>query len=110
MRVSLRHLIPEAASLSPRERLRSAGGALIGILATGLICRAALGSDSTLPILIAPMGASAVLLFAVPASPLAQPWSIIGGNLIAALVGVTLALLVPDPTAAAALASASPSP
>lgn len=104
MRVSLRHLIPEAASLSPRERLRSAGGALIGILATGLICRAALGSDSTLPILIAPMGASAVLLFAVPASPLAQPWSIIGGNLIAALVGVTLALLVPDPTAAAALA------
>jgi CBS domain-containing membrane protein len=31
------------------------------------------------------MGASAVLLFAVPSSPLAQPWSIIGGNLCAAL-------------------------
>lgn len=104
MRFSLRYLIPEAASLSPRERLRSAGGALLGILATGLICRAALGTDSALPILIAPMGASAVLLFAVPASPLAQPWSIIGGNLVAAIVGVTAARLIPDPYAAAALA------
>ncbi|PCR16609.1 HPP family protein, partial [Klebsiella pneumoniae] len=26
------------------------------------------------------MGASAVLLFGVPSSPLAQPWSIVGGN------------------------------
>jgi CBS domain-containing membrane protein len=33
------------------------------------------------------MGASAVLLFAVPASPMAQPWPIIGGNTISALVG-----------------------
>ncbi|SMB48668.1 hypothetical protein SPRA44_670029 [Serratia proteamaculans] len=30
---------------------------------------------------IAPMGASAVLLFGVPNSPLAQPWSIVGGNI-----------------------------
>ncbi len=37
---------------------------------------------------VAPIGASAVLLFAVPASPLAQPWSIIGGNLVAGVVGV----------------------
>jgi CBS domain-containing membrane protein len=50
------------------------------------------------------MGASAVLLFAVPASPLAQPWSLVGGNLVASLVGVSTALLVPDPFLAAALA------
>ncbi|MBC7750495.1 MAG: HPP family protein [Candidatus Saccharibacteria bacterium] len=37
---------------------------------------------------VAPIGASAVLLFAVPASPLAQPWSMIGGNLVAGVVGV----------------------
>ena len=30
----------------------------------------------------------AVLVFGVPASPLAQPWSVIGGNTISALVGV----------------------
>ena len=52
------------------------------------------------------MGASAVLLFAVPASPLAQPWSIIGGNTISALVGIAVAHLVPDTAIAAALAVA----
>ena len=39
---------------------------------------------------IAPMGASAVLLFGVPSSPLAQPWSIVGGNVLSALIGVTV--------------------
>ncbi len=51
------------------------------------------------------MGACAVLLFAVLASPLAQPWSIIGGNLMLATVGVTCALLVHDPIDATALAA-----
>jgi CBS domain-containing membrane protein len=36
---------------------------------------------------VAPIGASAVLLFAVPASPMAQPWPIIGGNSLSALTG-----------------------
>jgi CBS domain-containing membrane protein len=50
------------------------------------------------------MGASAVLLFAVPASPLAQPWSIAGGNLISAFIGVSCAKLIGVPVVAAALA------
>ena len=104
MRFSLRHLVPDLAPVSPRERVRSAAGALLGILATALVGRAALGPEAGLPSLIAPMGASAVLLFAVPASPLAQPWSILGGNLIASLVGVTAGRLVADPALAAALA------
>ena len=104
MRVSLRRLIPDLTPISPRERLRSAGGAFVGILATGLVSRAALGDASSLPVLIAPMGASAVLLFAVPSSPLAQPWSIVGGNLVAGLVGVSAAAIVPDPFFAAAIA------
>ncbi len=96
--------LPSSPPVSAKERFRSALGALVGILLTGLVCRFALGPDTALPILIAPMGASAVLLFAVPASPLAQPWSLVGGNLVASLVGVTAALLVPDPFLAAALA------
>ncbi len=100
----LHAFIPRATPVSTRERLRSALGALIGLLVTGLLCRAALPQGAGLPILIAPMGASAVLLFAVPASPLAQPWSILGGNVLAATIGVSVALLVPDPLAAAALA------
>lgn len=101
----LRRFVPDLVPVSARERVRSACGALIGILATGLIARAAVGSGPELPALIAPMGASAVLLFAVPSSPLAQPWSIVGGNLIAAFVGVTAAMSIADPMLAAAVAA-----
>ncbi|VEA74072.1 HPP family [Serratia rubidaea] len=54
---------------------------------------------------VAPMGASAVLLFAVPASPLAQPWSIVGGNLVAALIGVSCGKLIGDPGLACGVAA-----
>lgn len=86
--------------------MRASAGALFGVALTGSLAHWLFGSASTTPYLIAPMGASAVLLFAVPASPLAQPWSIIGGNLIAATVGVTSALLLHNPIAAAAVAIA----
>ena len=49
------------------------------------------------PWFVAPMGASAVLLFAVPASPLAQPWSIVGGNMVSATIGVSCAQLIAAP-------------
>jgi CBS domain-containing membrane protein len=103
MRTFLSRFLPELTPVSTRERLRSAAGALVGILATGLVCRASVPAEA-LPILIAPMGASAVLLFAVPASPLAQPWSILGGNLVAALVGVTAGTWIADPFVAASCA------
>ena len=89
MRSTLRRLIPDAAPVSHRERLRAATGAFVGIMLTGLLGSLALRLDPTLPAMIAPMGASAVLLFAVPSSPLAQPWSILCGNLVSAFVGVT---------------------
>ncbi|KRE15022.1 hypothetical protein ASE63_17405 [Bosea sp. Root381] len=56
------------------------------------------------PLVVAPIGASAVLVFAVPTSPLAQPWSVVGGNVISATVGLLVAWTVPDTTLAAALA------
>lgn len=54
--------------------------------------------------LVAPFGASSVLLFAVPNSPLAQPWSAIVGNTVAALVGVAVCLSIPDHALRIALA------
>lgn len=104
MRSLLRWVVPETSPVSEKERLRAASGALLGILITGLLGSLVLGFDPVLPALIAPMGASAVLLFAVPASPLAQPWSILGGNTVAAMVGVTAALFIPNGFAAAAVA------
>ncbi|KAE8759334.1 CBS domain-containing protein [Paraburkholderia madseniana] len=86
------------------ERLRSCLGALLGIAFTGGTMHVLLGPAANIPLLVAPMGASAVLLFAVPASPLAQPWSIIGGNIVSATVGVACASWITDPVGAAALA------
>ena len=86
-----------------RERLIAVAGAIIGIVATGLLCGVLAGTGAAHPLLVAPMGASAVLLFAVPASPLAQPWSILGGNVLSALVGIAVALAVPNATVAAGL-------
>ncbi|TDV37885.1 CBS domain-containing membrane protein [Paraburkholderia caballeronis] len=88
------------------ERMRACVGALVGIALTGLAMRFAPGGGAAMPLLIAPMGASAVLLFGVPASPLAQPWSIFGGNLVSAFVGVTCATLIAQPVDAAACAIA----
>lgn len=87
LRQFIRHFMPAILGGNGEERLRACVGALIGILITVIIGRA-LNTSHALPWLIAPMGASAVLLFAVPSSPLAQPWSLIGGNTIAAIVGV----------------------
>ena len=102
----LRGFLPAPLNSGLTERLRSCCGALLGLLLTGIVSRAAVGDGAALPLLIAPMGASAVLLFAVPASPLAQPWSIIGGNLVSALIGVSCLRLLDDPLLAAPLAGA----
>lgn len=80
---------PQAVLPSRKERLAAALGAAIALIGTNYLSRLMLGEDN--PWFIAPMGASAVLLFGVPASPLAQPWSIIGGNLIASVIGVACA-------------------
>lgn len=85
--------------------LRAVLGAICGIAVTGLVCRLWLGATPAgLPFLIAPLGASAVLAFAVPASPLAQPWSVVGGNLVSALVGVAAARFIPNVDLAAGVA------
>ena len=100
----LRNLLPAKTSVNKAERVRSCVGAMLGILLTGTLSVTVLGSASGATWLIAPIGASALLLFAVPASPMAQPWSIIGGNVIAAVIGVTCAKFIAAPVVAAAIA------
>lgn len=63
--------------------------------------------DLTLSIkmlVLASMGASAFLLFVVPHSPLAQPWPVLGGHLIAAFIGVACAKWISAAPFATALA------
>jgi CBS domain-containing membrane protein len=99
----LRAFWPAPSPASLHERLRSIGGALIGIALTAWLSRLMLPAG-LVPWLVAPMGASAVLVFAVPGSPLAQPWSVVGGNTLSALVGVVAAHFIPDTAVAAAVA------
>lgn len=100
----LRSFLPYQPMADRFERMRSCAGALFGIALTGAISYGIIGDVGVTAWLVAPMGASAVLLFAVPSSPLAQPWPVIGGNLTAALIGVTCAKLFAAPLVAAALA------
>ncbi|MES2490579.1 MAG: HPP family protein [Pseudomonadota bacterium] len=95
---------PARSRVGGQERLRAFIGGSIGVLITALISRWFAGAESITPWLIAPLGASAVLVFALPASPLAQPWSVIGGNTVSALVGIACAIYIPDPAWAGAIA------
>ncbi|MFB2553124.1 HPP family protein [Ensifer soli] len=70
--------------------LKSAVGAILALSAVGL-----LAVYTGLPMLIAPFGASAVLLFGQPKSPLSQPANVVGGYLIAAVVGSIAAHALP---------------
>ncbi len=92
------------SALALFDRLQSAIGALIGLVVVGVVGNVAVGSGDDLPLLIAPLGAAAVLLFAVPQSPLARPWPVVGGNVISAFIGVGCAKLIPDVTLGAAAA------
>ncbi|SFV07800.1 HPP family protein [Pseudoduganella namucuonensis] len=100
----LTSLLPATSHTSFRERARACSGAILALLATGLLSRAMLPDHLTFAFLAAPMGASAVLLFCLPASPLAQPWSVIGGNVVSGLVGAACARWLGGGAPVAALA------
>lgn len=95
---------PLLAGARPIDRLVAGLGAALGIGLTILVCSQLPLHGADLPIIVAPLGASAVLIFAVPASPLAQPWSVVGGNILSSLVGVAAFQLIPDMMVAAGVA------
>ncbi|MGR3481468.1 HPP family protein [Salipiger marinus] len=101
---AFRGLGPAVARVPPVEALRAGLGAVFGLGVTGLLVLSPVADLNLGLYLVAPFGASSVLLFAVPNSPLAQPWSAIVGNMVAALVGVAVCLLVDPPVARVALA------
>lgn len=85
------------------EATLSGIGGCIAIFCVVLVSQRFVGTDSS-ALLVASMGASAVLLFALPHGPLSQPWAVVGGHGISALVGVTCAAFIADPVLSAALA------
>jgi CBS domain-containing membrane protein len=81
-------LKPHALPVARKHIVLGSIGAGTGLAVTSMFSHWLLGEVNLW--FIAPMGASAVLLFGVPSSPLAQPWSIVGGNVLSALIGVTV--------------------
>jgi CBS-domain-containing membrane protein len=92
-----------AGSTGHAEKLISASGGFIGILLIIWVSGHYLGLQGA-AMLVASMGASAVLLFAVPGGALSQPWPLLGGHLVSALIGVTCAQAVENTLIAAPLA------
>ena len=100
-------LRPAPQAVNARERLRVLLGAGLGLLLAGALSHAVMAPGVAW--LVVPLGASAVLVFGLPASPLAQPWAVVGGNTLSALVGVACLRWLPLPApivAAAAVALA----
>lgn len=84
--------------------LPGALGAAIAIALTGYATHVLMAGEPAAPWLVASMGATAVLVFVVPASPLAQPWPVAGGHLLAAAIGLVARHVAPEQWVAAGLA------
>lgn len=93
----------ELDEVSAREKVVSAAGGLIALLVVITISRDALGGAGA-SLLVASMGASAVLLFAVPHGQLSQPWPVLVGHIGSAVIGVACGKLIDDTRLAAAFA------
>jgi len=87
------------------EKWVSGTGALIGILAVAWISQHYVPARDAAWV-VASMGATAVLVFAVPHGPLSQPWPVIMGHTVSALIGVACAQWIPELVIAAAIAVA----
>ncbi len=89
-------------TVSHRERIVTSFGGFCGILGVYFVSDALLDAQGA-AMIVASIGASAVLLFAVPHSALAQPWNVVGGHLVSAVIGISCARFIPDTLLAAAI-------
>ncbi len=80
-----------------------AAAASVAILIVGIISHQLMASTQVAHFLLASMGASALLLFVIPTSPLSQPWSLFGGHMVSGFIGISCALLFDDIVIASAV-------
>lgn len=81
------HFLPAAINTRPTEWSRAAIGVSLGTLLSVWLCSLVFGLPVAMH-LIGPLGASAILLFAVSSGALAQPWSILGSYFCATVVSL----------------------
>jgi len=89
-----------------QEKILSILGAFIAIFLLASLTQFGVENYSLNLMLIASMGASTFLIFVTPHSPMAQPWSVVGGHLTSAFIGVVCAHWIGNPALATAAAVA----
>lgn len=99
------YLIADAAPLSHGERAKSALAGLAGLLLIQSVL-AVLPLDPAQRQFLLPLGATSIIMFSLPHSPLGQPWSVAGGLLLSALAGLVCGHWIPWPALAVAVAVA----
>lgn len=107
-RLVLLSLLPAPVTVAGRERLRIVAGAALGVGIAALLSHwlaGAWGIAGTW--MVASLGASAVLVFAAPAGPMAQPWAAVAGNTVSALVGIACVRWIGEPAFLVAALAAS---
>ncbi|QWE14410.1 HPP family protein [Polynucleobacter sp. AP-Sving-400A-A2] len=113
MRHSLKYLLKkytfyfggDQPHISWLERFRSVFGIFIGLLLVLTISKYLGDLGGVNEWLMASLGASALLVFVLPQSPMAQPWAVIAGNTLSALVGISVIHFVDDPLMAMSFAA-----
>jgi CBS-domain-containing membrane protein len=101
---AIKNISKSPPAVSRLEVILSGTGAFLGMAAIGLVNYLYMGSEEN-ALMIASFGASAVLLFGAPKSPLAQPRNFVGGHLLAAFIGVaTCKIFIMQPALAASVA------
>lgn len=88
------------------ERLRSVVGAFIGLLLVVTTAKFLGEFGGVDEWLMASLGASALLVFALPQSPMSQPWAVIAGNTLSALIGISCFHMINEPLLALPTAAA----
>ncbi|WP_196140588.1 HPP family protein [Aliikangiella sp. G2MR2-5] len=90
-------------TMSNSEVFVSIVGAFIATLCATFFSNSILLAEN-LPMVLASTGASAMLVFGIPHSPVSQPWPLVGGHLVSAFVGVTCYYWIPNPILASSVA------
>jgi CBS domain-containing membrane protein len=84
-----RYIVYKETLIDPIDHLWTFIGGFLGIGLIGIVQSYLKTSVTDNFFLIGSFGASAVLVYGIPNSPLAQPRNLIGGHVVSALVGVT---------------------
>jgi CBS domain-containing membrane protein len=93
---------PPDYALNLQEKIGTALASGVAIFLAGWLASRMIDGTG-LKILLVLMAASAVILFAMPHSPVARPWPLVGGHFISAVIGVSCAKWIPQLSLAAAL-------